>query len=357
MKLSDFDYELPEELIAQEPLPERDASRLMVLYRAEGRWEHRRFRELPNFLRSGDVLVFNDSRVIPARLYGRKADTGARVELLLVEPRGGPWRWKVLARPARRLRPGTVVEILPVSPEASERASAALRAVVEEALDGGVRVVRFDLGAGGDEGDFFRLLERVGRVPLPPYVRRELRDPERYQTVYARERGSVAAPTAGLHFTPELLSALAARGVTFAYVTLHVGLGTFRPVTEEDPTRHRMHEEPYRLPPETAEVLETARREGRMVLAVGTTSLRVLETVYRRHGRFVPEEGVTDLFLYPGIPVRSVQGLLTNFHLPRSTLLMLVAAFAGYELTMAAYRAAVRERYRFFSFGDAMLIV
>lgn len=219
-----------------------------------------------------------------------------------------------------------------------------------------MRGVRFDLGAE-EEGDFFQLLERVGRVPLPPYVRRELRDPERYQTVYARERGSVAAPTAGLHFTPELLAALADRGVTFAYVTLHVGLGTFRPVTEEDPTRHRMHEEPYRLPPETAEVLDAARREGQRILAVGTTSLRVLETVYRRHGRFVPEEGVTDLFLYPGVPVRSVQGLLTNFHLPRSTLLMLVAAFAGYELTMAAYRAAVQERYRFFSFGDAMFIL
>ncbi|MBE3550513.1 MAG: tRNA preQ1(34) S-adenosylmethionine ribosyltransferase-isomerase QueA [Brockia lithotrophica] len=356
MRLSDFDYELPEDLIAQEPLPERDGSRLMVLHRVEGRWEHRHFRDLPDFLRPGDVLVFNDSRVIPARLYGRKAGTGARVELLLVEPRGDPWRWKVLARPARRLRPGTVVEIFPAPSEISERTSPALRATVEDVLDGGLRGVRFDLGAE-EEGDFFQLLERVGRVPLPPYVRRELRDPERYQTVYARERGSVAAPTAGLHFTPELLAALADRGVTFAYVTLHVGLGTFRPVTEEDPTRHRMHEEPYRLPPETAEVLDAARREGQRILAVGTTSLRVLETVYRRHGRFVPEEGVTDLFLYPGVPVRSVQGLLTNFHLPRSTLLMLVAAFAGYELTMAAYRAAVQERYRFFSFGDAMFIL
>jgi len=378
MKLSDFDYELPEELIAQEPLLERDASRLMVLHRMERYWEHRRFRDLLEFLQPEDVLVFNDSRVLPARLYGRKVGTGARVELLLIESEGDPWHWKVLARPARRLRSGTVVEIFPAgAPLPIQDISGrdqrkgeplpVLYAAVESELEGGMRSVRFSPvsghahGAGveerGEGENFSYLLEQVGHVPLPPYVHRELRDPERYQTVYARERGSVAAPTAGLHFTPDLLARLANQGVTFVYVTLHVGLGTFRPVTEEDPTRHTMHKEPYCLSPEAAEVLEAARQKGQRIIAVGTTSLRVLETEHRRYGRFVPEEGVTDLFLYPGTPIRSVKGLLTNFHLPRSSLLMLVSAFAGYDLTMAAYREAVARRYRFFSFGDAMLIL
>jgi len=340
-RLQDFDYELPPELIAQEPITPRDAARLMVVHRCDGRIEHRFFYELPALLRPQDVLVLNETRVVPTRLVGTRRDTGGRVELLLVRPRDER-RWVALGRPGRRLRPGAEIvfgEGLPV-------------ARVVDRLGAGEYLVEVS-----DGGDWESILTRAGHVPLPPYIRRPLADPERYQTVYARIPGSVAAPTAGLHFTPRLLAALEERGVGLVRLLLHVGPGTFRPVRSEDIAAHRMEAEYYCVSEEAAAAINAASERGGRVVAVGTTTTRCLETAGGDDGRVRAESGWTDLFIYPGYRFKVVRALITNFHLPRSTLLMLVCAFAGRELILEAYREAVRERYRFYSFGDAMLIL
>lgn len=345
MLVDDFDYELPEELIAQEPAEPRDASRLMVLERATGRVEHRIFRDLAEILQPGDCLVLNDTRVRPARLTGHRPG-GGRAELLLLRPLREDV-WEVLGRPARRLRQG--VRLLFGGPGAEE---AQLEAEVLANRGEGLLEVRFLY-----RGDWERLLDELGQVPLPPYIRKPLRDPERYQTVYAREPGSAAAPTAGLHFTAELLERLRGRGVLQATVTLHVGVDTFRPVLEREVEAHRMHSEFFQLGEQAVETIRRAREQGGRVVAVGTTVVRTLESAAASDGSLRPGGGWTDLFIYPGYRWRVVDALVTNFHLPRSTLLMLVAAFAGRERILAAYREAVRRRYRFFSFGDAMLIL
>lgn len=339
MNVQDFDYYLPEELIAQTPLAQRDASRLMVLPRQQGACSHRHFFELPSLLRKGDLLVFNDTRVIPARLHGRKKDTGAKVEIFLLK-RLDLDRWETLVRPGRKLRPGTEVVF-----------SEDLSATIEETTEFGGRIVRFRW-----QGVFEEVLQRLGEVPLPPYIHEQLPDPERYQTVYARENGSAAAPTAGLHFTPELLSSLHEQGVQTAYVTLHVGLGTFRPVAVESIQDHVMHSEQYAISAETAALVNETRRQGGRVIAVGTTAVRTLETA-GQSGQLQSCSGSTNIFIYPGYKYKIIDGLITNFHLPKSTLLMLVSALAGRERVLAAYKEAVEQRYRFFSFGDAMFIL
>ena len=339
MNVQDFDYYLPEELIAQTPLAQRDASRLMVLPRQQGACSHRHFFELPSLLRKGDLLVFNDTRVLPARLHGRKRDTGAKVEVFLLK-RLDLDRWETLVRPGRKLRPGTEVVF-----------SDELSAVIEDTTEFGGRIVRFCW-----QGVFEEILQRLGEVPLPPYIHEKLPDPERYQTVYARENGSAAAPTAGLHFTPELLSQLREQGIQTAYVTLHVGLGTFRPVAVESIQDHVMHSEQYAISAETAALVNETRRQGGRVIAVGTTAVRTLETA-GQSGQLQPCSGFTNIFIYPGYEYKIIDGLITNFHLPKSTLLMLVSALAGRERVLAAYKEAVEQRYRFFSFGDAMFIL
>jgi S-adenosylmethionine:tRNA ribosyltransferase-isomerase len=334
---ADFDYPLPPELIAQTPVEPRDAARLLVLDRAAGTLAHQHVRDLPELLRPGDLLVVNRSRVLAARVLGR-LPTGGRVELLLLR-RLAPGRWQALTRPARRLRPGAVIEV---------PASASLRLRVVGVEDEGLRQVEL-----ADGPDAEPALLAAGAAPLPPYIRRWTGNPERYQTIFAREPGSAAAPTAGLHFTPELVRRLEAAGVELAEIVLHVGLDTFRPVTEADPAAHRMHAEAFLLPPETTARLGAARAEGRRVVAVGTTCVRTLET-WAATGA---SSGWTALFIRPGYQFRAVDALLTNFHLPRSTLLMLVSAFAGRDRILDAYAEAVARRYRFYSFGDAMLIV
>lgn len=341
MLRSEFYYDLPEELIAQEPVEPRDASRLLTLDKRTGRLTDGTFRDVRELLRPGDCLVLNDSRVLPARLLGHRAATGAQVELLLLTPHGTD-TWEVLAGPGRRAKPGDELVF----------GEGLLRATVLEILEGGNRLVRFAY-----EGNFYETLEKIGQMPLPPYIKKRLEDGERYQTVYARERGSAAAPTAGLHFTPALLDEIRAMGVEIAFVTLHVGLGTFRPVKEEEITAHRMHAEHYELSAETAEVINRTRARGGRVIAVGTTSCRTLESVGLTDGLVQPAEGWTSIFIYPGYSFQVLDGLITNFHLPESTLIMLVSAFAGYENTMEAYRHAVEQKYRFFSFGDAMAIL
>ena len=358
-RTEEFDYTLPPDRIAQTPVEPRDTSRLMVVERKTGHIAHHRFYELPDILRPGDVLVANDSRVIPARLFARKP-TGGRVEILLLVKRD-PRTWEALVR-GHRIRPGTILHL-----EGAED----VRADVVAVTPAGGRVLRFDRPIDD-------LLPRVGHVPLPPYIRRPLEDPERYQTVYAREEGSAAAPTAGLHFTPRLMRALEERGITFHYVTLHVGLDTFRPIDEEEVEAHRIHSEWAELDPETAAALNRAKAEGRRIIAVGTTSVRVLETATHpehvkgedawvgwpddtpahvpRHP-LVPFRGWTDLYITPGFEFRAVDALITNFHLPRSTLLVLVAAFMGKDLMWRAYKEAIEQGYRFYSFGDAMLIL
>ncbi len=355
LRMADFDYHLPEELIAQEPVEPRDAARLMVLDRGTGFISHHHVRDLPNLLRPGDLLVFNESRVIPARLFARKP-TGGKVEILLLRPQTD-LIWEVLVR-GRRLQSGLRLEILD-GPDG--KPTGANAKVVGEG-EGGIRVLAFDRPA-------LALAEAVGQIPLPPYIRRSLQDPERYQTVYARTPGSVAAPTAGLHFTPELLLRLREQGIESVFVTLHVGLDTFQPVREEWAEAHRIHTEYCRLTLEAAERINRARMEGHRVIAVGTTSVRVLETAALAAVRgsteaesrpwqvVAPYEGWTDLYIYPGFRFRAVDGMMTNFHLPRSTLLLLVAAFAGRDFILRAYEEAVRLRYRFYSFGDAMLIL
>lgn len=348
MKTADFDYELPPELIAQTPVTPRHTSRLMVVERATGQITHRRFYEIVEYLRPGDLLVANDSRVIPARIYGHKVPTGGKVEVLLLAKQG-EGLWEALTR-GKRLVPGTVIAL-----DAVEGVPA-LTCRVVEVTEAGSRLLAF-------EESVEPWLEKIGIIPLPPYIHVPLEDRERYQTVYARVDGSVAAPTAGLHFTPELMEQVRALGAEFAFVTLHIGLDTFRPVQEEEVEQHRIHTEWCSLPAETAERINAARREGRRIIAVGTTSVRVLETAgklafERGTGEaVVPFAGATDLFIYPGFAFRIVDAMITNFHLPRSTLLMLVSAFAGRELILQAYQEAVRQRYRFYSFGDAMLIL
>ena len=348
MRVADFDYHLPPELIAQHPLPERGASRMLVLDRAARTWQHRRFADLPDYLRPGDCLVLNDTRVIPARLVTHRP-SGGRVELLLLRPRG-PDRWEALARPARKLPVGTALDF-----------GGRLRATVVERGEAGLVQVRLE-----HEGDLVEVLEQVGLTPLPPYLGRpaqeqspeaERADRTRYQTVYARAPGAVAAPTAGLHFDEALLERLCAAGVALARLTLHVGLGTFRPVTVERVEEHVMHAEHYTVSTEAAAAINACRAAGGRCLAVGTTVTRTLETVADEAGQVGPGEGWSDLFLYPGYRFRVVDRLLTNFHLPRSTLLMLLAALAGRELVLAAYEAAVQERYRFYSYGDCMLVL
>lgn len=344
MKRSDFYYDLPDELIAQFPAPERDGARLMVLNRQAQAISHRAFRDLPDFLRPGDCLVLNETRVFPARLRGFRAGTGGAVELLLLRPNGDCW--EVMARPGRRLREGTEIAFEGVD----------VVAVVEAVLDSGHRRVRFAGSASVDE-----LLSVQGHIPLPPYIRREdsAEDRERYQTVYARVSGSVAAPTAGLHFTPDLLGRIGAMGVAVARVLLHVGPGTFKPVAVDDVRTHEMDAEFYEVSAEAAEAVNQCRANGGRVIAVGTTSVRTLETAAARVGdgwRLQPGSGWTRLFLYPPYEFKLVDALVTNFHLPESTLLMLVSALAGREFVMDAYREAVRTRYRFYSYGDAMVI-
>jgi S-adenosylmethionine:tRNA ribosyltransferase-isomerase len=346
MRTSDFDYHLPPELIAQTPVEPRDASRLLVLHRDSERLEHRQFQDLPQLLRAGDVLVFNQSRVIPARLRGKRQDTGGRVELLLLR-RESPGVWEALGKPGRRLRPGA--SLLMESPHTTDTLAVEVLSAGAE----GIRRVRLSTEAG---------IDLLGEVPLPPYIHQRLADPERYQTVYSREPGSVAAPTAGLHFTSALLEQLRQLGVETAYVTLHVGLDTFRPVHGEDPAEHKIHTEYYELSADTAALLNRARAEGRRIIAVGTTSVRVLEQVGQNQlaagdGRLTAASGQADLFILPGHRFRLVDAMLTNFHLPRSTLLMLVSAFAGREQILRAYQEAIDRRYRFYSFGDAMLIL
>ena len=339
MRKSDFYFDLPEELIAQTPLERRDSSRLLHLDKVTGELEHRHFYDLLDYLREGDCMIFNDSRVLPARLIGARP-TGGSVELVLLRDLG-EGRWECLSRPGRKTKPGT--ELLFGNGE--------LKATVEQVAEGGNRIVRFDY-----EGIFLEVLERLGKMPLPPYIKEELQDSERYQTVYSREIGSAAAPTAGLHFTKELMDKIAAKGVKLCYVTLHVGLGTFRPVKAEEIEDHEMHSEFCVIPEETARIVSETKKQGGRVIAVGTTSCRTLESFAREDGSLPTTSGWTNIFIYPGYTFKCVDALITNFHLPESTLIMLVSALAGREHVLHAYEEAVKERYRFFSFGDAMFI-
>jgi len=344
VRTDDFDYQLPSGLIAQQPMSPRDACRLLVLERVSGQIDHRTFRDLPEYLHAGDVLVVNETRVLPARLRGAKDETGGAVEVLLLRPRYED-TWECLVRPGRRLRPGARIIF------GDERLSGL---VVDVLPDSGGRLIRFT----SSSGTFMEAVHELGEVPLPPYVTESLDDPEQYQTVFAADEHSVAAPTAGLHFTQELLDDIQRAGVHLAKVELDVGLDTFRPVTVDDPAEHHIHTEHFRVPEWTAEAVNAARERGGRVIAVGTTSVRALESAYSEESGVVEEAaGLTDLFILPGFPFRAVDMMVTNFHVPRSTLLMMVSAFAGRDLIMRAYESARREKYRFLSFGDAMLIL
>lgn len=341
MLRSDFYYDLPEELIAQTPVEPRNASRLMCVDRQSGDITHDHFYNLCKHLKKGDLLVMNDSRVLPARLYGEKEGTGSFIEFLLLEQKGDKL-WEILVRPGKKAKPGTRFSF----------GNGRLKAEILETVEGGNRIAKFEC-----EGNFFTALKDIGQMPLPPYITKKLEDKERYQTVYSHELGSAAAPTAGLHFTNEMLDDLRARGINTAFVTLHVGLGTFRPVKEDEVLKHKMHSEHYHLPKETAELIKKTKAEGGRVIAVGTTSCRTLESVGTFFEDMDEHEGYTDIFIYPGYKFKVIDGLITNFHLPESTLIMLVSAFMGYDNTMNAYKTAVEDKYRFFSFGDAMLIL
>ena len=340
MNTSEFYYDLPQELIAQTPADPRDSSRLLVYNRAEGSVQHKIFRDIIDFLNPGDALVINDTRVIPARLYGKKQGTGRQVEFLLLNQLSGD-TWEVILRPGRKLRPGDRVSF------AEE-----LEAEILEKQEDGVTKVKFCF-----QGSFEALLDEYGNMPLPPYITKRLEDRERYQTVYAKERGSAAAPTAGLHFTPELMENIKKKGVDIIPVLLHVGLGTFRPVKAERLEDHKMHSEYYSISEESAHRINAVKERGGRVIAVGTTSVRTLESAADQEGRVKEQSGNTDIFIYPGSRFRCVDALITNFHLPESTLLMLISAFMGKEQALEVYRLAVQEKYRFFSFGDAMFIV
>lgn len=339
MNKSDFDFYLPEELIAQTPLEKRDTSRLLHLDKQTGEIEHKHFYDIKQYLNEGDCLVLNDSRVLPARLIGARP-TGGTVELVLLKDLGDN-RWECLSRPGRKTKPGQELVF----------GNGELTAVVEEVTLGGNRIVKFSY-----EGIFLEILERLGKMPLPPYIKEELQDSERYQTVYSKELGSAAAPTAGLHFTKELLAEIADMGVKICYVTLHVGLGTFRPVKADKIEDHEMHSEFCIVPEETAETVNAVKRAGGRVIAVGTTSCRTLESFTTQDGTLQATSGWTNIFIYPGYKFKCIDALITNFHLPESTLIMLVSALAGRENILNAYNTAVKERYRFFSFGDAMMI-
>ncbi|MCM1102287.1 MAG: tRNA preQ1(34) S-adenosylmethionine ribosyltransferase-isomerase QueA [Clostridium sp.] len=338
---SDFYYDLPEELIAQDPVEDRASSRLLVLDRQTGDVSHHVFYEIVNYLKPGDCLVLNDTKVIPARLLGEREGTGARVELLLLKRREADV-WETLVRPGKKCRPGTRLLF----------GEGLLKGEVLETVEEGNRLIRFEY-----DGIFEEVLDRLGEMPLPPYITHKLQDRNRYQTVYAKYEGSAAAPTAGLHFTRELLEEIEGRGVRIAYVTLHVGLGTFRPVKEEKLTDHHMHSEYYRVTKETAELVNRTKAEGGRIICVGTTSCRTIESAADDEGRVIPGSGDTDIFIYPGYRFKVLDALITNFHLPESTLVMLVSALAGRDRVLAAYEEAVREKYRFFSFGDCMAIL
>ena len=340
MKTSDFYYDLPEDLIAQTPVEPRNSSRLMILSKKDGTVKHDRFYDLKDYLNPGDCLVLNNTRVLPARLYGTRTDTGAVVEFVLLRQRGN-MLWECLAGPGKKAKTGTEFKF-------NEKLSAR----VENVLYDGNRILKFTC-----DGEFYSVLDEVGQMPLPPYIKEKLKDRERYQTVYSSELGSAAAPTAGLHFTNEMLEDLKAYGVRVTYVTLHVGLGTFRPVKVDDITQHKMHTEHYWVSKQTAEEITAAKARGGRVICVGTTSCRTLESVASKYGEIRECSGDTGIFIYPGYEFKCMDALITNFHLPESTLIMLVSAFAGYENTMNAYKTAVDEKYRFFSFGDAMLIL
>lgn len=342
MKTSDFYYDLPQELISQTPLEPRDSSRLLVLDRHNGAIEHKHFYDIIDYLHEGDLLVLNNSRVIPARLYGERTDTGYPIELLLLEQLGSN-RFETLVKPGKKLREGAQITF----PQG-------LTATITAVKDDGNRIVEFHIPDGET---IYTMLDRVGQMPLPPYITEKLADKERYQTVYSKDNGSSAAPTAGLHFTTDLLDRIRAKGVNVAEVTLHVGLGTFRPVKVEDVQSHEMHSEHYSMSEETAAMINKTRAAGGRVIAVGTTSCRTIESVATFKGGIVPCNGDTNIFIYPSYEFKVMDGLITNFHLPESTLIMLVSAFCGFDNTMNAYKKAVEERYRFFSFGDAMLIL
>lgn len=341
MKVHDFYFDLPEELIAQEPIEQRDMSRLLVLHREDGSIEHKVFKDMVDYLEEGDCLVLNNSRVIPARLYGVREETGAKMEFVLLK-RIDKNRWETLVKPGKKAKPGTRFFF----------GNGELKCTVIETTDSGGRIIEFEY-----DGIFEEILDKLGQMPLPPYIKKQLKDRERYQTVYSKIEGSAAAPTAGLHFTKELLQRIKDKGVDIAYVTLHVGLGTFRPVKVENIEEHHMHSEFYVIDKESADMINRAKERGKRVIAVGTTSCRTLETASNENGRITPSSGWTDIFIYPGYKFKMVDCLITNFHLPESTLIMLVSTLAGQENVMNAYKVAVEERYRFFSFGDAMFIV
>ena len=341
MKKSDFYFDLPKELIAQTPLEKRDESRLLVVDRASRSFAHKRFYNIIDYLNPGDLLVLNDSKVIPARIFGIKEGTGAHIEFLLLKQHSAS-DWEVLVKPGRKVHIGTKIIF----------GNGLLQAEITDVLEGGNRMAHFHY-----EGNIYHILDQIGQMPLPPYITEKLKDKQRYQTVYAKETGSAAAPTAGLHFTQQLLEQIRAKGINIAYVTLHVGLGTFRPVKTDDILQHHMHTEHYYLPEETADLINQTKKRGDRVIAVGTTSCRTLESVASREGKICPSSGDTDIFIYPGYQFKVLDGLITNFHLPESTLIMLVSAFADRELILDAYTQAIAEKYRFFSFGDAMLVI
>lgn len=342
MHIEQFDFDLPESLIAQTPLKDRTASRLMVLDRQSQEIEHKHFTDIKKYLRKGDCLVLNDTRVLPARLYGSKSDTGAKIEVLLLHQQEND-KWEVLIKPAKKVKLGTALTF----------GNGKLQATCIELKEHGGRILEFSY-----DGIFYELLEELGEMPLPPYIKEQLPEQERYQTVFAKEKGSAAAPTAGLHFTNELLTEIKQMGVTIEFITLHVGLGTFRPVSVEEIDKHHMHSEFYHMSQKTSEVLSKAKKNNQRIIAVGTTSIRTLETIARdNNGTFSEASGWTDIFIYPPYEFQAIDGLITNFHLPKSSLIMLISAFAGTNTILAAYNEAIQKQYRFFSFGDAMLII
>lgn len=340
MKTEDFDYELPEHLIAQTPLEKRDASKMLVLDKETGKIEHRVFSDILEYLNEGDVLVVNDTKVIPARLYGEKEETGAVIELLMLKDTGNDI-WECLSKPAKRIKKGTVVSF----------GNGILKAECVGIEEEGIRFMKFCY-----QGILYEILDQLGEMPLPPYIHEKLKEKDRYQTVYAKNLGSAAAPTAGLHFTEDLLQKIKEKGVIVAPITLHVGLGTFRPVSVEDVKSHKMHSEFYRMSKETADILTKAKQERRPIIGVGTTTTRTLESIMSLYGKFKECSGWTDIFIYPGYQFKAIQHLITNFHLPKSTLVMLVSALAGKEHILNAYKEAIEKEYRFFSFGDSMFI-